>query len=403
MKKVILILNFVVSITAVAQVAIGKDTVDGSGILDFASGTEKGIILPIVQTLPSSPTNGTLLMDSNDRKIKMYENNAWVELTDAGDISSVAVNPSAESGAGVEINGNTPYTTASGVLVLNSVNQSLILPKIASPELNVKSPHPGMICYDTVSKRMAVFQGTGWYFYGDCAVIPPSPSKVCSVPIGTSKSGIIYQDWLCHNLGADTSLDPHTPVVGLQGAYIQWGKRGPNVTGDSSVDWITAPNDGALGFAAAPTALNPNAGAIAGWSAIVAPDFSWRTAGGVKTANDPCPTGYRVPTKDDIAGLNAAMGIVITRTGPFVNGPTEYGSALHFGTATSPKLLTFPANGGRSSIDGTLARRGGFGFYWSSTESGTVSTSAHFQFGSSSEGLFDELRNVGMGIKCIAE
>jgi hypothetical protein len=76
----------------------------------------------------------------------------------------------------------------------------------------------------------------------------------------------VWKEFLCHNLGANTSLDPHTPVVGLQGAYIQWGSRGPNTTGDSRVDWQTAANNAALGFAAAPTILDAKAGAIAGWN-----------------------------------------------------------------------------------------------------------------------------------------
>ncbi|WP_148043492.1 hypothetical protein [Chryseobacterium sp. G0240] len=56
-------------------------------------------------------------------------------------------------------------SSAPGVLVLESANKALILPKVAAPHLNVKNPYPGMICYDTASKSMAVFDGLKWSYW----------------------------------------------------------------------------------------------------------------------------------------------------------------------------------------------------------------------------------------------
>jgi hypothetical protein len=86
----------------------------------------------------------------------------------------------------------------------------------------------------------------------------------------------VYKVFLCHNLGADTSLDPNVPVVGLQGAYIQWGQRGPNITGDSSVDWQNATITS--NFGAAPTATNANLNNMGIWSSTPAANGSWGTA-----------------------------------------------------------------------------------------------------------------------------
>lgn len=163
MKKIILILGLISMGIANAQIAIGKSTVDGDGLLDFASGTNNGIILPIVNTLPITPANGTILMDGNDERVKMYQNNTWVNLTEGGDISSVNVNASEEAGDGVIIGATT--SAVDGVLVLESSDKALILPKVASPHLNVKSPHAGMMCYDTVSKSVAFFDGSKWHFW----------------------------------------------------------------------------------------------------------------------------------------------------------------------------------------------------------------------------------------------
>lgn len=166
MKKLILtVIVFNFCLYATAQVAIAKSSVDGSGILDFPRGTTNGILLPIVETLPtaSAAQNGTFLMDKNDLKLKMCENATWVNLSDAGSISGVTFNTSAEVGNGVIIGDQT--TTASGILVLESTNKALILPHVASPEINVKSPHPGMLVYDSTSKSVAVFDGLKWNYW----------------------------------------------------------------------------------------------------------------------------------------------------------------------------------------------------------------------------------------------
>ena len=54
---------------------------------------------------------------------------------------------------------------ASGVLVLESTNKALMLPRVVSPHLNIKSPYPGLICYDTVKNAIAIFNGESWYYW----------------------------------------------------------------------------------------------------------------------------------------------------------------------------------------------------------------------------------------------
>ena len=147
-----------------AQVAIGKSAVDGSSILDFASNTTKGIILPALSSVPASPVNGILAFYKGDSRVYMYQNNIWVSLTeDNGNSASIVNNTSAEVGNGVIIGANT--SSASGVLVLESSNLALTLPKVDKPHQNVKAPYPGMICYDTASNTIAVFDGAYWNFW----------------------------------------------------------------------------------------------------------------------------------------------------------------------------------------------------------------------------------------------
>ncbi|WP_438967071.1 hypothetical protein [Flavobacterium sp.] len=215
---------------------------------------------------------------------------------------------------------------------------------------------------------------------------------------GAFVSATNYKEFLCHNLGADTSLDPHVPVIGLQGAYIQWGRRGPNTTGDSRVDWQTAGNTS--NFAAAPTSGNANAGAVSGWSTTDAANNAWRTAGGAKTANDPCPSGYRVPTRAEWTGVN--NNNTASRTGTFSSNASNYGVALHYGPNASTKLLTLPAAGRRTNNDGSLVNRGSTGFYWSSTEFG-INAYGVYIFNSNVDPAFSRNRTEGFSLRCIAE
>ncbi|WP_262907374.1 hypothetical protein [Chryseobacterium sp. LC2016-27] len=41
----------------------------------------------------------------------------------------------------------------------------MILPKVASPHLNIINPSAGMMVYDTVKKQLAIYNGTVWSFW----------------------------------------------------------------------------------------------------------------------------------------------------------------------------------------------------------------------------------------------
>lgn len=147
-----------------SQIAMGKTSVDGDAILDFPL-ANTGIILPMVETLPtgSAASNGTFLLDKTDNTVKMRENNLWISLSDTGNLAGTMPNVSAEQGEGVIIGNST--SSVQGVLILESTNKALVLPKVNDPVTNMKSPIAGTICYDTLSKTMAVFDGIKWSFW----------------------------------------------------------------------------------------------------------------------------------------------------------------------------------------------------------------------------------------------
>ena len=164
MKKALPIISiFIFSGHYQSQVAISKSPNNTGAILDFATGTTNGIILSAVTSLPANPANGTFVVNKADLQVKMRQNNTLVNMSSPGDLSKVAQNSSPEVGNGVIIGSNT--SSASGVLILEATDKALVLPRIASPQTNVRSPYPGMICYDTASKSVAVFDGKVWNFW----------------------------------------------------------------------------------------------------------------------------------------------------------------------------------------------------------------------------------------------
>jgi uncharacterized protein (TIGR02145 family) len=206
---------------------------------------------------------------------------------------------------------------------------------------------------------------------------------VSSAPVCRAKvNATDYKDFMCYNLGAaNTSADPFTPSWEINGGYWQWGR----------------PTEAAAG----PTgsgAGQANEGAITGWNNTNAADGSWDD--GSKTGNDPCPTGFRVPTKaqwDGVLANNTPMNV-----GTFSNSATNYGAGKKFGDN-----LMLPAAGVRDGYNGVLYFRGSNGDYWSSTEYGT-GNAWYLYFRSAGAGtdyyydIYDN-RSYGFSVRCIAE
>ncbi|CAA7196686.1 FISUMP domain-containing protein [Chryseobacterium potabilaquae] len=188
--------------------------------------------------------------------------------------------------------------------------------------------------------------------------------------------------WASHNLGADTSLDPNPSVVtqGLHGNYYQWGRI------DSVADTYTP------------------AGNISGWNTTPASNGAWNSGTEsvpVKTAIDPCPSGFRVPTRTEWTALinNSTSNTI----GTFSTSPTNFGAARQFNCPSNGNKLTLPASGSRHDITGALANRGNEGDYWSSTERSGAGAYLLDFFPGVINPAGSATRTPGFSVRCIAE
>lgn len=154
---------------------IGKTSITNTSVsLEFGNDS-RGLILPWV-TSASNVTgvvNGTVIYDLTDHKVKVKYASGWKDLsvdttgTTVDPITSIdgnLIQNSAPENSSAKTSIGAPTATP-GILVLEDTDKAMILPKVASPHLNIINPAPGMIVYDTTAKLLAVFNGKVWSFW----------------------------------------------------------------------------------------------------------------------------------------------------------------------------------------------------------------------------------------------
>ncbi|AZA77182.1 hypothetical protein EG347_06530 [Chryseobacterium sp. G0186] len=172
MKKQLLPVAILLAVTGTvkSQVAIGKPTVTNASVsLEFADTENRGLVLPYIETKTGITENGTIIYDTADHKVKyLKDTGMWTDLSvdNTGTANILIQTSKIESMTAKSVIGSTAtIDTTPGILILSDTNKAMILPKVASPHLNIIDPAPGMMAYDTVKQQLAVYNGKVWTFW----------------------------------------------------------------------------------------------------------------------------------------------------------------------------------------------------------------------------------------------
>ena len=131
------------------------------------------------------------------------------------------------------------------------------------------------------------------------------------------------------------------------------------------------------------------------WCSVQKDDL-WGYGTDEKSANNPCPDGWRIPTYDELDELRDNYSQWTTNAdghiGYYFVGEYTY-------TEDIPQVF-FPAAGCRSNYGGVL-NRGDGGYYWSSRPVNTNAYGLHFN--GSGEYMQNYLRAYGFSVRCVQE
>ncbi|HBN6704128.1 TPA: hypothetical protein L3261_002565 [Elizabethkingia anophelis] len=202
----------------------------------------------------------------------------------------------------------------------------------------------------------------------------------CGAYIDSNTNPANYKEFMCQNLGATEGINPFSPEAGNHGAKYQWGAQT-----EEAGRYISQAND------------QSNSHVITGWNPIPKPDGSWSDAS--KTANDPCPSGYRVPSRTQWQAVIDNNNI--ERVGSWNNNNGNYTTAIYFRNPSNKRTLMLPAAGFRNLSDGTLQGRGSSGYYSSSSEA--ASNAHNLFFNSESVNISNYGRTNAYSVRCVAE
>jgi uncharacterized protein (TIGR02145 family) len=187
-----------------------------------------------------------------------------------------------------------------------------------------------------------------------------------------------WKEFMCHNLGvANPEADPFTPSWEINGGYWQWGRKEMAAAGPIG-----------------PSISQTNNEAVGTWDKYNTITTNWSDQ--IKAISDPCPIGYKIPSKkqwDGIAANNTYKPI-----GSWADNPTNYSSGAKLGNN-----LFLPAAGLKSYINGSLFFRGRNGFYWTSTISGENTAWGLYLSRNGTQTNNDGNYQGGRSVRCIAE
>lgn len=294
------------------------------------------------------------------------------------------------SGAASE---NTPYWNGTSWVInysniqnngteveIASTTQGFLPPHMTTAQRDaIASPAAGLTMYNTTVNCLQSWNGALWVDYDGCGNIPANQYASGSVFCASGATTVVAvinsstgKTWMDRNLGASQVATSSTDANSYGDLY-QWGRRSDGHQCRNSATTSTLSSSDQPGHGDFIIASSPN-----DWRSTQNTNL-WQ---GVNGVNNPCPSGYRLPTETE---LN--------------NEHLSWSSDDAAGAFASP--LKLPRAGFRHSGSGLLDLVGLTSYIWSSTVSGTHSRALLFYCCDSY--MYSEFRGSGFSVRCIKD
>lgn len=336
----------------------------------------------------------------------------------------IGTNASVRPFTGVQVYTYTPSGTVSNVrfVYIDASGKviELLTPQADYSGTNISSPCKVTVAYKSSLNddlrgltRSTALKAILYVIYNNAAnglgtdvKLPLSVTLMDCACCGAATVNGGWLNFMCHNLGADESLDPFTYVSNgntvsndVKGTLYQWGRKedGHQLRNSSTTSTLAFSN-------------TPNHNKFI---TTTSSPFDWRSGGGAhtrwgdgttsvnpaKASNDPCPPGWKIPSKAQWQSIYKTSGSG-TPSQATANNWTWTTSGFKVGDA-----LFLPAAGHRSGDFNVISSVGAYGYYWSSTSSGVTSSwSNNLTISENSvEQDHSSARASGLSVRCVEE
>jgi uncharacterized protein (TIGR02145 family) len=378
MKKLILSFAFIaMSIVSYAQVGIGTTDPHATSALEIKS-TTKGFLPPrlsITQAIAiENPAEGLTFYctDCDIKGLFFFNGVSFIGVVDGLGLSAVLDASNAVlAQIGTEADSNTSTIT---IAQLNA-----ILPSLTDVNGSYES------FYRTyIGSNAGLFGSPAAQAEVQTAI---TLVNIAQVPTVNGQNNTV---WMDRDLGASRVAQASNDEDSYGNLY-QWGRASD---GHEVIVWenSTSSNGDEQGSgnetSQQVSTTNPSHGKfIYGSGNWIAKDVNqnvkddlWQ---GVNGVNNPCPTGFRVPTKIE-----------------WEDEINFWGNSPNSGDAFT-SVLKLPVAGHRNSGNGSLRGVGSYGSYWSSSVAGNFASGLYFD--SSTANMHSSRRAGGFSVRCIKE